>query len=110
GSRRNGAIREPGPTRLRPILMTAFAMVSGILPIAIGSGKASEQRAPLATAVIGGLILSTLLTLVVIPVVYTLFDAVAAWVARRVARGATGRSANVDQVLERARSAESGGD
>jgi len=110
GFRRNDAIREAGPTRLRPILMTTFAMIFGMLPIALGIGKASEQRAPLATAVIGGLILSTLLTLVVIPVVYTLFDDIAAGIARRVARGATGRSANVDQVLERARSAESGAD
>jgi len=110
GYRRNDAIREAGPTRLRPILMTTFAMIFGMLPIALGIGKASEQRAPLATAVIGGLILSTLLTLVVIPVVYTLFDDIAAWIARRIARGATGRSANVDQVLERARSAESGAD
>lgn len=110
GYRRDDAIREAGPTRLRPILMTTFAMIFGMLPIAIGLGRASEQRAPLATAVIGGLLLSTLLTLVVIPVVYTIFDDIAAWFARRVARGATGRSTNVDQVLERARNVESGAD
>jgi hydrophobic/amphiphilic exporter-1 (mainly G- bacteria), HAE1 family len=110
GYRRDDAIREAGPTRLRPILMTTFAMVFGMLPIALGIGKANEQRAPLATAVIGGLILSTLLTLVVIPVVYTLFDDLQAWIARRVSRGASSRSANVDQVLERARRAESEGD
>jgi len=110
GYRRDDAIREAGPTRLRPILMTTFAMVFGMLPISLGLGKASEQRAPLATGVIGGLILSTLLTLVVIPVVYSLFDDAAAWVTRRTTRAGTGRSANVDQVLERARNAEVGGD
>jgi HAE1 family hydrophobic/amphiphilic exporter-1 len=110
GYSRNDAIREAGPTRLRPILMTTFAMVFGMLPIALGIGKANEQRAPLATAVIGGLILSTLLTLVVIPVVYTLFDDVAAWIGRRAARGAGRRSANVDRVLEQTRGTELGGD
>jgi HAE1 family hydrophobic/amphiphilic exporter-1 len=110
GYKRDDAIREAGPTRLRPILMTTFAMVFGMLPLATGLGRASEQRAPLATAVIGGLILSTLLTLVVIPVVYTLFDDMAAWVTRRATRGAASHTANVEQVLERARSAEVGGD
>jgi hydrophobic/amphiphilic exporter-1 (mainly G- bacteria), HAE1 family len=110
GYKRDDAIREAGPTRLRPILMTTFAMVFGMLPIALGIGKANEQRAPLATAVIGGLILSTLLTLVVIPVVYSLFDDIQGWIARHVFRGAGSRSVNVDQVLERARRAESEAD
>jgi HAE1 family hydrophobic/amphiphilic exporter-1 len=109
GLRRNDAIREAGPTRLRPILMTTFAMIFGMLPIALGVGRANEQRAPLATAVIGGLILSTLLTLVVIPVVYTLFDDLSAWIARRASRGGRERSGVVDQVLERTR-IEVGGD
>ncbi len=110
GYARNDAIRAAGPARLRPILMTTFAMVFGMLPIALGVGKANEQRQPLATAVIGGLILSTMLTLVVIPVVYTLFDDLVAWVGRRATRGAVSRSANVEKVLERARGAEIGGD
>ncbi|MBW3623490.1 MAG: efflux RND transporter permease subunit [Armatimonadetes bacterium] len=74
GWERDDAIEEAGPTRLRPILMTTIAMIFGMLPIALRIGEASEMRAPLAIAVIGGLILSTLLTLVVIPVTYTLFD------------------------------------
>ena len=90
--------------------MTTFAMVFGMLPLALGLGRASEQRAPLATAVIGGLLLSTLLTLVVIPVVYTLFDDLMAWLARRVSRGATAHTANVERVLEQARGADVGGD
>lgn len=74
GRERNDALLEAGPTRLRPILMTTIAMVLGMLPIAMRLGRASETRAPLGVAVIGGLILSTLLTLVMIPVIYTLFD------------------------------------
>lgn len=68
------AMLRAGPVRLRPILMTTFALVFGMLPIALGTGAGSESRAPMAIAVIGGLATSTLLTLVVVPVVYTLFD------------------------------------
>ncbi|MCS6862560.1 MAG: efflux RND transporter permease subunit, partial [Abditibacteriales bacterium] len=74
GMTRTAAILTAGPTRLRPILMTTIAMILGMLPIALKIGHAAEQRAPLGVAVIGGLILSTILTLVIIPVVYTLFD------------------------------------
>jgi len=65
---------QAGPVRLRPIVMTTLAMVLGMLPVAFRIGRSAEMRAPMAVAVIGGLILSTLLTLLVIPVVYTLFD------------------------------------
>jgi HAE1 family hydrophobic/amphiphilic exporter-1 len=68
------AILKAGPTRLRPILMTTFAMVFGMLPIALGTGEGAESRAPMAVAVIGGLTTSTLLTLVVVPVVYSLLE------------------------------------
>ncbi|MCS6860803.1 MAG: efflux RND transporter permease subunit [Abditibacteriales bacterium] len=88
GMARDEAIKEAGPTRLRPILMTTIAMVFGMLPIALGIGRAAEMRAPLATGVIGGLILSTLLTLVMIPVIYTLFDDFLAWVGRVLGIGA----------------------
>ncbi|MFA5863996.1 MAG: efflux RND transporter permease subunit [Phycisphaerae bacterium] len=71
---RNQAILKAGPIRLRPILMTTFAMIFGMLPTALGTGSGSESRAPMAVAVIGGLTTSTLLTLVVVPVVYTLMD------------------------------------
>ncbi len=74
GMERNAAILKAGPTRLRPILMTTFAMIFGMLPIALGTGAGSESRSPMAVAVIGGLTTSTLLTLVVVPVVYTLLD------------------------------------
>jgi HAE1 family hydrophobic/amphiphilic exporter-1 len=66
---------EAGILRLRPILMTTVAMVFGMLPVALALGEGGEARAPMAICVIGGLITSTLLTLVVVPVVYTLFEA-----------------------------------
>ncbi|MDR3707650.1 MAG: efflux RND transporter permease subunit [Capsulimonadaceae bacterium] len=74
GMERNAAVMEAAPTRLRPILMTTSATVLGMMPIAMAIGKGSETNAPMATAVIGGLLTSTLLTLFVVPTVYTLFD------------------------------------
>lgn len=74
GSARDAAIEEAGATRLRPILMTTTATIVGMLPVALRIGRASEIRAPMAIVVIGGLLVSTLLTLVVIPVLYSLFD------------------------------------
>jgi HAE1 family hydrophobic/amphiphilic exporter-1 len=68
------ALVQAGVLRLRPILMTTVAMVFGMLPVALALGEGGEARAPMAVCVIGGLITSTLLTLVVVPVVYTLFD------------------------------------
>lgn len=74
GMSREEAIVEGGRARLRPILMTTLTTVLGLLPMAIGFGSGAEVRAPMAITVIGGLLVSTLLTLVVIPVVYTLLD------------------------------------
>ncbi|MBI1784972.1 efflux RND transporter permease subunit [Candidatus Sumerlaeota bacterium] len=74
GLPRREAILKAGPIRLRPILMTTSAVIFGMLPIAIGKGAGSESRVPMAIAVIGGLITSTLLTLLVIPAVYTVMD------------------------------------
>ncbi len=74
GLDRMAALLRAGPARLRPVLMTTFALVFGMLPIALGTGEGSETRAPMAIAVIGGLTASTLLTLVVVPVVYALLD------------------------------------
>jgi len=72
------ALVEAGETRLRPIMMTSLATVFGMLPIALGLGAGGEARAPMARAVIGGLITSTLLTLLVVPVVYTYLEALGA--------------------------------
>ena len=74
GMPRDEAILTASPTRLRPILMTSSAAVLGMLPLALGIGKGSVTQAPLATAVVGGLTTSTLLTLFIVPIVYTLFD------------------------------------
>jgi HAE1 family hydrophobic/amphiphilic exporter-1 len=68
------AIMEAGSARLRPILMTSLTTALGLLPMAMGFGEGSEVRTPMAITVIGGLVVSTLLTLVVIPVVYSLMD------------------------------------
>jgi HAE1 family hydrophobic/amphiphilic exporter-1 len=74
GMSRDEAVLTASPTRLRPILMTTLAAMLGMLPMALGLGTGSEMYVPLATAVIGGLATSTLLTLFVVPTVYTLFD------------------------------------
>ena len=80
------AILEAGPERLRPILMTSAAMVLGMLPTAIGTGEGSEFRAPMAIAVIGGVISSTLLSLVVVPVFYIAIENIKTWLAARAVR------------------------
>lgn len=74
GLPRDEAVLTASPTRLRPILMTTCAAILGMLPLALGLGKGMETQTPLATAVIGGLTTSTLLTLFIVPTVYTLFD------------------------------------
>jgi multidrug efflux pump subunit AcrB len=76
------AVLEAGPERLRPILMTSAAMVLGMLPTALSNGDGSEFRAPMAIAVIGGVISSTLLSLVVIPVLYLSIENAKATLAR----------------------------
>jgi multidrug efflux pump subunit AcrB len=74
GFARPDAIAEAGAQRLRPIVMTTAATILGMLPIALGFGAGAELRAPMAVAIIGGLVTSTLLSLIVIPVAYTIFD------------------------------------
>lgn len=80
GESRFSAVVQAGMVRLRPIMMTTLAMIAGMIPIAIGMGEGGGFRAPMARAVIGGLITSTLLTLVVVPVAYTYLDDMAQWV------------------------------
>jgi HAE1 family hydrophobic/amphiphilic exporter-1 len=74
GLGRREAILQAGPVRMRPILMTTFAMIFGMLPIALAVGEGAETRAPMGIAVIGGLLTSLLLTLVVVPAAYDIFD------------------------------------
>jgi len=78
GMERKEAILTAGPVRLRPILMTTFAMVLGMMPIAVGIGEGAETRSPMAIATIGGLITSLFLTLIVVPIVYDIFDEIKA--------------------------------
>jgi HAE1 family hydrophobic/amphiphilic exporter-1 len=87
GMTREEALMKAGPVRLRPIVMTTAAMVFGMLPTALKIGEGAESRAPMAIAVIGGLITSTLLTLVVIPVVYTIVDDLENFFKKRKAEG-----------------------
>ena len=103
-SRRAGAplaeaLRTAGQVRLRPILMTTAAMIGGMLPLALGLGDGGEQQAPMGRAIIGGVVTSTLLTLVVVPVIYTYLDG---WSERRKARRARRHAAVVPTPLAQA--------
>ena len=90
GADRATALIEAGAVRLRPIMMTTAAMIAGMLPVALALGEGGTFRAPMARAVIGGLITSTLLTLVVVPVAYTYLDGFGARVRQLI--GAAPRS------------------
>ena len=82
GLPRREAVIEAGRTRLRPIIMTTLAMIFGMLPLFLAIGAGAEMRAPMARAVVGGLLTSTLLTLLVVPVMYTLMDDLGDWLKR----------------------------
>lgn len=86
GTPRTEAIIQSGEARMRPILMTTVAMIAGMLPIALGLGAGSEARAPMAIAVTGGLVTSTLLTLIIVPVVFTYMDDFQKWLVHKVKR------------------------
>jgi HAE1 family hydrophobic/amphiphilic exporter-1 len=85
GQTRAAALLSAGRIRLRPIIMTTVAMIFGMMPLALALGAGAEARAPMARAVIGGLITSTLLTLFVVPVMYTFLDDLGSWVSARLA-------------------------
>jgi HAE1 family hydrophobic/amphiphilic exporter-1 len=78
----NEALLEAGEKRLRPILMTTFAMIFAMLPLALGGGAGHESNAPMATAIIGGLISSTLLALFIVPILYRIMYPLDAWLRR----------------------------
>jgi HAE1 family hydrophobic/amphiphilic exporter-1 len=80
------ALIQAGAIRLRPILMTTFALIAGMVPVALGRGEGAQFRQPLGVAVIGGTITSTLLTLLVIPTVYEILDEVRHWLIARAGR------------------------
>jgi HAE1 family hydrophobic/amphiphilic exporter-1 len=83
GMERTEALIAAGRTRLRPIMMTTLAMIFGMLPLALALGAGAEMRAPMARAVIGGLITSTFLTLLIVPVMYSVLDDFGGWIRRR---------------------------
>src|SRR5690606_1120197 len=87
GMSQHDALVDACRKRARPIIMTTLAMGAGMMPIALGLSGDSSFRAPMAIAVIGGLITSTLLSLVVIPAAYTVVDDLGGWFARRFGRG-----------------------
>jgi HAE1 family hydrophobic/amphiphilic exporter-1 len=84
GMDRREALIQAGRVRLRPILMTTFALVAGMVPVALGSGEGGDFRAPLGITVIGGVVTSTLLTLLVIPTVYEILADTRDWLAVRM--------------------------
>ncbi len=83
GADKMSALIDAGVVRLRPIMMTTLAMIAGMVPSALALGEGGGFRAPMARAVIGGLITSTLLTLIVVPVAYSYFDDFGGWVSSR---------------------------
>jgi HAE1 family hydrophobic/amphiphilic exporter-1 len=92
GQPRRDAVIAAGGVRLRPILMTTLAMIFGMIPLALALGDGAEQRAPMGQAVIGGVMTSSLLTLIVVPVIYTYLDDFTTWLRRRFA-GPSGETA-----------------
>jgi HAE1 family hydrophobic/amphiphilic exporter-1 len=87
------AILEAGRVRLRPIIMTTVTTVLGLAPMALGIGRGADLRAPLAIAVIGGLMMATLLTLIVVPVVYAQVERVKQSILGVASAGISGRPA-----------------
>ncbi len=94
------AILEAGPERLRPILMTSAAMILGMLPTALSRGGGSEFRAPMAIAVIGGVISSTLLSLVVVPAFYLAIENAKGWLAKLFGKGGAPEKAATPTAAE----------
>ena len=84
GMERSAALLHAAKVRLRPILMTTLAMIFGMMPLALAISEGSEQRSPMGQAVIGGVITSSLLTLVVVPVIYCYLDDLTQWARRRL--------------------------
>ena len=90
------AILEAGPSRLRPIFMTTLTTVLGLVPLALGIGEGAELQAPMAIVVIFGLLFSTMITLLLVPVVYTFLDDLSNWWKRIFRR--KGRAAETSEL------------
>jgi HAE1 family hydrophobic/amphiphilic exporter-1 len=100
GLSRRDALYEACRERARPIIMTTVAMAAGMLPTALAIGEGSAFRQPMAVAVIGGLITSTALSLVLVPVVYVFIDEFEAWVRPKLGRLATPKAPEDDRPIE----------
>jgi HAE1 family hydrophobic/amphiphilic exporter-1 len=100
GADRITAIQEAARLRLRPIMMTTLTTVLGLLPMAMGLGEGSEMRTPMAITVIGGLLTSTLLTLVVVPVMYSVLDRRADTVVASAAPDSGGSQSGTAQAVQ----------
>jgi HAE1 family hydrophobic/amphiphilic exporter-1 len=86
GTSMRDALIRAGRIRLRPIIMTTAALIAGMIPVAIGAGEGADFRSPLGRAVIGGVITSTLLTLLVIPTIYEILDGLRTWLGEKFRR------------------------
>ena len=100
GVERREALIQAGRVRLRPILMTTFALVAGMVPVALGAGEGGDFRAPLGIAVIGGVLTSTFLTLLVIPTVYETLADMRDWLAAKLTRRAAHAPRHPEPVTE----------
>jgi HAE1 family hydrophobic/amphiphilic exporter-1 len=98
GMPRREAIIEAGRARLRPILMTTFALIAGMIPVALGNGEGADFRAPMGRAVIGGVITSTLLTLLVIPTFYDILASTRERLGRLFGRGPKKHTVRVEEA------------
>jgi HAE1 family hydrophobic/amphiphilic exporter-1 len=109
GKTRAEALVQAGKTRLRPILMTSFALIAGTLPVAIGMNAASKTRTAMGVAIIGGMISSTILTLIVVPAVFTYVDRFRIWANKLGAKFTSTKSAHHEVKTADATSEEAGG-
>ena len=101
GMERIPALIEAGAVRLRPIVMTTLAMVVGMIPVALGLGEGGGFRSPMARAVIGGLITSTMLTLIVVPVAYSYLDEMGEWFRGKLISPARQKELDEEQAADR---------
>jgi HAE1 family hydrophobic/amphiphilic exporter-1 len=98
GRTRHDALIEAGPIRLRPIMMTTLALILGMLPVALAIGRGSEFRETIGIIIIGGISLSTILTLVVIPCSYTIFDDASIALGKILGRKDSGRPSGPEEL------------
>lgn len=109
GEKKFDALVESGRTRLRPIMMTTLSLIAGMLPVALAIGRGSEFRETIGITIIGGMLLSTVLTLLVIPCSYSIFDDFSEWMARVIGRKPRLDADDDDLIIEPYSEDEKGG-